>query len=756
MPVYALSVAIAALLIGRVDASEGSRRPMKISQPKAVCAVRAVADNVIRIDYRLEGQRGAPTMVLDPKGLRTKRARTESIQGGFKTKSVEVQETAEAIVARHGSVKISIDRDELAKGLVRILHAEGENLYGMRATKLFLREDEPKITPDKGLLRNEGSIVRAGAQGDGGAPLVYTTNWGVLIDSVDGEFTTKPGEIVFKNGSRKDFEIYVILGKPKEIIERITELSGRPPLMPKWSLGFMNSQWGDDEDSVYDIVKEYRKRKIPIDAFIFDFDFKAWGEDDFGEFRWNSTSGAGAVKPNKFPDGASGKFAANLAKQGVKCVGIMKPRILTQNVELKPTKAAAEATANGWWMPGKKPYKDYFSNRLANDLDFSKADLRKWYWKHAKQLFDTGIHGWWNDEADDWFPTPAFAQMQQSLYEGQRSASNLRVWSINRNSYLGGQRYAYGVWSGDIRTGFPSMKEQPIRMLATLNLGQPHWSMDSGGFNGKPGEENYARWIQLASLVPIMRVHGSYGQRRQPWIYGDLAEGVAKKAIEWRYSMIPTLYSLEYGAHLTGVGMVRPMFWEFPDDQNTANLTDQWMIGDGLLAAPVLDKGIKRRELYLPEGNWFRYSDDKLFKGGRTVRTAVDSETWADVPLFVRGGTILATQPVQQYVGEKPVEEITLDIWPDQSRLARFDLYEDDGATYDYEKGSSSLREFRAKASGSSVWVTMGEPKGPYRSELKRIRLKIHGEFKKLWVNRQETEFKQVSPGISEVLVLLK
>jgi alpha-glucosidase (family GH31 glycosyl hydrolase) len=410
--------------------------------------------------------------------------------------------------------------------------------------------------------------------------------------------------------------------------------------------------------------------------------------------------------------------------EGVHLVGIMKPRILTQNVELKPTLAAAEATAHHWWMP-KEPYKDYFSGRLANDLDFSKPDLRAWYWQHAKQLFDSGINAWWNDEADGGFDSLGFFHMQQSLYDGQRSASGLRVWSLNRNFYLGAQRFAFGTWSGDIRTGFNNMANQRPRMLTLIDLAQPHWSMDSGGFGGHPSDENYARWIEFASTVPIMRVHGTFGEKRQPWVYGPVAEAAAKKAIEWRYAMFPSLYSWEHHAHETGVGIVRPLFWEFPDDPRVANEVGEWMMGDGLLVAPVVEQGATEKKVYLPAGKWFDYVSDKEYDGGQDVTVQVDSANWSDLPRFVRAGSILASQPVEQFQGERPVTEITLDIWP-SDRPASFEVYDDDGSTYAYEHGRFFSQRITAVQHANTTEITFAKPARGYATPITSYVFRVH------------------------------
>jgi len=178
------------------------------------------------------------------------------------------------------------------------------------------------------LLRNAGAVVEAGAQGNGGAPFFFTKNYGVLIDSNGGRFDVNGNTVRFAGDSRKDIEYFVMLGQPMEVISSLSMITGRPSMPPKWALGFMNGQWGTTETMVKSIVETYREKHMPLDAFILDFDWKAWGEDDYGEWRWNSTASPGNYDPDKYPDGASGVFAQQMLNQGVKLVGILKPRIL--------------------------------------------------------------------------------------------------------------------------------------------------------------------------------------------------------------------------------------------------------------------------------------------------------------------------------------------------------------------------------------------------------------------------------------------
>jgi alpha-glucosidase len=713
------TVSVLIPLLPAIAAASGPR--LEIPEPNGRVSIWAVAPNVLRIDFVPRGVLPTPTPILLERGLRAARP-IGSLQGST-LKTAELTATSDANRLQVNG--LAVDLAALATGVVRLHHPADDHLYGMRGYPIRPSND-PKLNPAQGLFRDSGAPVKAGSQGDGGAPIAFTNKWGVFIDSVDGEFFNQDGTLEFKNGSRKGVEAYLVVGPPEQFMSVVADLTGHPPMPPKWTLGFLNSQWGSDEATISSIVDEYRERQIPFDCFILDFDYKAWGEDDYGEFRWNSTSGAGNVGPDKFPDGTSGKFAANMLSKGVHLVGIMKPRVLVVNTLGQPTEAAKDGTPNHWFLPGEKPYEDYFSHRLALDIDFSQPGARAWYWQHAKGLFDAGLAGWWNDEADDNFPSLGFFQMQQSLTEGQRSVSNQRVWSLNRNFYLGAQRWGFATWSGDIRTGFPSMSAQPLRMLATLDIGQPSWTMDGGGFGGHPSPENYARWMEFAAVCPIMRVHGTYGQRRQPWVYGPIAEAAAKHAIELRYQLKPYLYSLTREATETGIGLVRPLFWEFPDDSGSANVTDSWMLGPALLAAPVLKQGQTTRTVYLPPGKWFDYKNGQSYDGGRSVDVSVDPDSWMDLPLFARAGSIVATQPVEQYTSQTPQPEMTLDVWPSSDRVAKFRAYDDDGSTYAYEHGHYSSQEIEASPKRDGVEIRFGKPQGSWHSALRQYRLRVH------------------------------
>jgi alpha-glucosidase len=246
--------------------------------------------------------------------------------------------------------------------------------------------------------------------------------------------------------------------------------------------------------------------------------------------------------------------------------------------------------------------------------------------------------------------------------------------------------------------------------------------MDTGGFSGHPSNENYARWMEFSAFVPIFRVHGDHNEKRQPWVYGPIAEAAAKNAMELRYSLMPYLYGTTEEMHRTGIGLVRPMFWEFPDDPNVAATDSEWMFGDAFLVSPIVTQGATSQKVYLPAGDWLDYLKGTKYTGGQTIDYPGDAATWKDIPLFVRAGSMVATQTPQAYTDQHPVTEIALDIFPGQ-RTASFNLYDDDGTDYAYENGAYFRQQITATPSGT---ITLAIPEGKYKTPLKTLTLHIH------------------------------
>jgi alpha-glucosidase (family GH31 glycosyl hydrolase) len=693
----------------------------ELARDDGTVSVQMTAPGVLHVHYVPMGNKTAPSLVLDPQRAPAASFRPDVSRHGdvvrLRSNRMVVDWNPQAatltVTDAHGRTLLrQSDVMALAQQRIVLGHAAGDALYGIGGF-----EANQPVTA--GLLRNGKQVAQAGKQGHAGAPFVWSTaGWGVLVDCDGADFDLAGGRITVDNFKRPDADYYVLAGTPKELFAALSRLSGPAPLFPKWAMGFTNSQWGIDQRELLDIVGTYRARHIPLDNFTLDFDWKAWGQGDYGEFRWN---------PEKFPDGPGGKLAKMLDAEGVHLTGIMKPRLLLGTAE------GDYATAHDLWIPGEQAYPEYFSHKQAKDVDFDKPAARHWFADLAmKYGFDKGIVGWWNDEADVYgkdgtlTSNTQFLNMQRALYDAQRAQTDQRVWSINRTFWLGSQRYAYGMWSGDIDTGFKSMAAQRTRMLSAIEVGEAKWGMDGGGFNGHPSDENYARWIEFGAFTPIFRVHGTFNEKRQPWVYGPVAAAAATAAIRLRQSLIPYIYAYQHAEYAHGVGLVRPLAFDWPDDPKVRNDSGAWLFGQWLLVSPVVEKGQTSKRIYLPAGTWTDWFTGKTYAGGQTIDVPVDAKTWRDIPLFIRDGAIIPAQPVMDYVGQHPVTTVTVEVFP-SSRATRFDYYDDDGETYAYEKGAYFLQTMTTRKQNGRIDFTLAAPTGTYKPAARWYLLAVHG-----------------------------
>lgn len=676
-------------------------------------SVQICTNNIVKVNNLVDGKEGTHTAVIGNNTWSPAKVTIDKSSNPIIMKTdkmiVKIDKNTHRVSVYNEKGQLLVKEEDTKavynKG-VKLTHSSGDKFYGISGYSV---NDDASAK----ILRSDDVDVSAGTQGYSGGPFAWSTKgYGVLVDSDGGSFNIGDTNLTFSDSSRKDTEYYVFAGTPTDIMGAVAKVSGKSPMYPKWAMGFTNSQWGINENQLIDIVDTYRKKNIPIDNYTLDFDWKAWGQDNYGEFRWNDT---------KFPDGTSGKLNQMMDQKGIKLTGIMKPRIHVNTVEGK------YATDHKLWYGGTSvPKNDYFSNKPVSDLNFALASTQKWFFNNCKKAIDTGISGWWNDEADELEDNFQFMNMEKALYDGQRSYNDKRVWSINRNFYLGSQRYAYGMWSGDISTGFSSMAAQRQRMLSAIDVGEPKWGMDTGGFNGgDPSPQNYARWMEFSAFVPIFRVHGNQNELRQPWVFGTTAEAAATKAIRLRYSLIPYIYCYDRRAYEGGVGIVKPLIFDYPNDDKVANYVDAWMFGDYLLVSPVVDEDATNVSIYLPAGTWTDYFTGKVYQGGQTINYAVNKDTWDDIPLFIKNGAIIPNQDYQNYVGEKPVANLYVDIFPD-SKKTSFNYYDDDGSTYKYEKGVYFKQTISAQDKTNLVQVDLDKKTGTYTPDAKYYILKIH------------------------------
>jgi alpha-D-xyloside xylohydrolase len=308
----------------------------------------------------------------------------------------------------------------------------------------------------------------------------------------------------------------------------------------------------------------------------------------------------------------------------------------------------------------------------------------------------------------------------QAIYEGQRSVdSDKRVFLLTRNGFSGLQRYSTASWSGDIGTSWTDMRMQMAAGLNYSMSGIPFWGMDIGGFsvmskfydpaNLDEWQEMQTRWHQWGTFVPLFRTHGQW-PRRELWnIAPEGSE--AYESILWymklRYRLMPYIYSLTAAVHFDDATIMRGLPMDFPDDMVVWDLSDQWLFGPALMPCPVYEYKARSRDVYFPEGVWYDFYTGEAIPGNQSL--VVDAP-YGRMPLYVRGGSIVPIGPEMEWSDEKPADDILLAVYAGAD--ASFILYEDDGLTYNYEKGQYSAIPIRWVDSERTLLV--GAREGSY------------------------------------------
>jgi len=526
-----------------------------------------------------------------------------------------------------------------------------------------------------------------------------SSGWALLLLAEDGPAEIQPldksGKLFRLQNTSKLTEVLIMpVSTMAEAISWLADISGHAPVPPRWVLGFMHSRWGYKSfGEMQETWQAFRSRQHPIDAFIYDFewysprpDYKlpVGGRCDFNDFGWNLRI---------FHDPVD-QLAESRAL-GIKTVVIRKPR-LGNSHQLK------KARERGWRLASLK--KSGEESADARTLDFRNPELRQWYWERNRPLMEQGIDAWWNDEGEQ-FPTLYYWWNRAQLDGQQRDFPDTRFWSLNRAYSIGMARTGASVWTGDTRSGWEDLRKECLKVLNAGLCAMPWITCDLGGFAGDPTPELMVRYMQMGVFFPIMRTHSTAGRTpRTPWNFGDEAEDSIRRALQWRYRLLPYTNSLAHEASRTGLPLARPMLLEFPH-KTFSDVWDQWMYGPSILAAPVLDEGGVRTVQFPGGCTWFDLETSEPLRGGRHLKMDCKLNR---IPAWQRSGSILPISPVIQHSGE--IESQTLEIRIATGNDASFAMVEDDGATPAYQKGESlrtlwtwdeGLQELRSETSGS-------------------------------------------------------
>ncbi len=530
-------------------------------------------------------------------------------------------------------------------------------------------------------------------------------------------------------------DYYFVYGpKLDDVIAGYRQLTGRAPMMPSWIFGLWQSrQRYETAEQSLDVVSEYRRRQIPFDNIVQDWQY--WPIDAWGSHQFD---------PARFPD-PDGWIKA-IHDQHAHLMISVWPKFY-------PTTAnAQELQAHGFLYESNLQLQERdWLGYVATDYDAFNPAARKLYWSQIeKNLFRRGIDAWWMDASEpDCTPSPttvedsrrlmnptalgtasrmlnAFAlENSAAIYDGQRRAApNQRVFLLTRSGYAGQQRYAASSWSGDITSTWTALAKQIPAGLGISLSGVPYWTTDSGGYtmqnkystaDMKPADQEEwrelnARWFEFSTFTPLLRVHGEL-RFREMWTMGDAASPAYQAETKFdrlRYRMLPYIYSLAGAVTRRDATILRPLVMDFPEDKQARELTDEFLFGPALLVAPITKYQARSRNVYLPPAaQWYDFWSGQKAQAGAIPDAAAPYD---EIPVYVRAGSIIPFGPEIQYTGEKPADPLTVYVYVGAD--GDFTLYEDEGTNYNYEQGAFS--EIALHWNDGAQTLTVGDRHGSF------------------------------------------
>jgi alpha-glucosidase/alpha-D-xyloside xylohydrolase len=501
--------------------------------------------------------------------------------------------------------------------------------------------------------------------------LVGTDGWAFFVHHPRGQFDLRGDEGRFQPAAdQRDvpLELFVIAwDRPADVLQEYIRLTGRPPMPPRWALGYMQSHRTlSGPREVLQVARTFRDKKLPCDALI----YLGTGYCPAG---WNLGHGSLQFNPKTFDKPA--EIIAQLHALNFRVV-------LHQN----------------------RAPRTLFGLSATDPADDGKPDSIAGYWSRHRPAFALGVDGWWPDDGDELPREARLARHRMYCAGPLADRPGVRPWSLHRTGYAGVQRYGGWVWSGDVDSRWRTLAAQvSVGQNHSLSL-SPYWGTDVGGFfpTKELTGELYVRWFQFGAFCPSFRAHGRTWHLRLPWGWntGELGpvegkegpdagelrnaevEPICRKYLELRYRLLPYTYTLCREAYDTGLPLMRALWLHYPGDPRAVNRGDEYLWGRDLLVAPVTAKGAAERRLYLPEGDWYDFWTQERQTGRRELARKVDLAT---LPLFVRAGAILPLDPPRQYVAQPTDGPTTIRVY--SGRDGEFRWYEDDGTTLEYLKG---------------------------------------------------------------------
>ena len=500
-----------------------------------------------------------------------------------------------------------------------------------------------------------------------------------------------------------NLDYYFIAGDTlPDIVKGYCYLTGTAPLPQRWTLGYQQSRWGymNDEDIRY-IANTMRECDIPCDAIHFDIEYMEYYKD----FTWDKT---------RFPNVE--KTLSDIKKMGFKTVTIIDPAIKIE----KNYPVYEEGLKRGCFAKDSSglPYVNACWPGDALFPDFGHPETRKWWGENVERHLSRGVDAIWNDMNEpasfkgelpgdvvmhDGKRETNHAEMHNvyghymdmATYEAIKRATGKRPFVITRACFAGTQKYST-AWTGDNRSVWTHLRTA-IPQLCTLGMcGMTFVGTDIGGFIQDTTPELLSRWVEAACFSPLFRNHcDKWGRRQEPWMFGKETLDIYRKFVKLRYAFIPYIYDLFFEGEKTGLGVMRPLALHYENDDRALVCNTEFLVGENLLVAPVVEQGVVERAVYLPRGVWYDAGTGKKYTGGKSHIASAPLDT---LPMYARAGSIFPNYPEMKYVGEKKLDTLILKVFPGDGEYYH---YEDNGEDFAYRRGEYNKYRFTIAEDGT-------------------------------------------------------
>lgn len=582
---------------------------------------------------------------------------------------------------------------------------------------------------------------------------IFYDNMAQSVFDMGNEMDNYHGWYRYYHSFAGDLDYYIIAGpQVKDVVKRYSWLTGKTIFSPKWSLGYSGSTMTytdapDAQEQLKRFIELCEENDIICDSFQLSSGYTSIGDKRY-VFNWNR---------EKFPDPKG--FIDEYHQKGVQLCANIKPALLKSHPQFE------ELEKQGVFIRNRSGEVEMvqFWDEVGAYIDFTNVKAIQW-WKEnvTSQLLEYGIDSTWNDnnEFEVWsteavsngfgkelpFETMRAVQpllMMKASYEAQKEyAPHLRPYLISRSGSPGMQRYVQ-TWSGDNYTNWKSLKYN-IKMGLGLSMsGIYNVGHDIGGFSGPaPEPELLVRWVQNGIFHPRFTIHSWNDDQtvNVPWMYEETTSTI-RELMKFRHRITPYLYTALYDAHANYEPIIRPTFYDFGGDIKTYEENDEFMLGESILVASVVEQGQTERAVYLPvsEGGWFNFHTSEWHDGGQhvTVPAPLDYN-----PLLIKAGSIVPINDAEPSFATKDKVERGFMLFPHREEgSSTYRLYEDDGISADYEQNHAVIT-VSMESSASEIELSF-DVKGTYTLPYDTIRFYMNGDDKRaVSVNGSEIEKK--------------